>query len=142
MKKKILAAVALVALFLSGCSTVMQYTDDVVLYGNIWKLEKLNGAPVTKPATGSDVTFGIVAGLNNIAGSGSCNQYFGSAKVSGSKISFSDIGSTKMACDDMNLEISYFQKLREVDSFGVSTGKLIFYSGGKAILEFSVLQKK
>ncbi len=142
MKKKLFAIIAVTAFVLAGCSTVMQYTDDVVLYGNIWKLEKLNGAPVTKPVSGSDVTFGIVAGLNNIAGNGSCNQYFGSAKVSGNKISFNDIGSTKMNCDDMNLEISYFQKLREVDSFGVSTGKLIFYSGGKAILEFSVFQKK
>lgn len=142
MKKRFLGIIAVTVLLFAGCSSVMQYADDAVLYGNVWKLDKLNGSVVTKPVAGSDVTFGIVAGLNNIAGSGSCNQYFGSAKISGNKISFSDIGSTKMACDDMNLEIAYFQKLKEVDSFGVSTGRLIFYSGGKAILEFTVLQKK
>ncbi len=141
MKKRILASVALVALFFAGCSSVMQYADDAILYGNIWKLEKLNGVPVAAPA-GKEVTLAIVAGLNSVTGSGSCNQYFGDASVSGNKLTFGNLGSTKMACDDMNLEISYFQKLREVDSFTVYTNRLILYSGGKAILEYTVQQKK
>lgn len=141
MKIRLLAASVITAFLLAGCSSVMQYADDAILYGNIWKLEKLNGVPVAAPG-GKDVTLAIVAGLNSVTGSGSCNQYFADASVSGNKLTFGNLGSTKMACDDMNLEISYFQKLKEVDSFAVNMNKLTLYSGGKVVLEFSVLQKK
>lgn len=52
-------------------------------------------------------------GDTGIAGSGGCNRYFGTMKIEGGKISFSQIGSTQMACATpaMNQEAKLFAAL-------------------------------
>jgi len=72
-----------------------------------------------------------------VAGFAGCNRYFASYKVSGEKISFSDIGATKMLCiKSMETEGSYLKALGEASSFKIGEGGLVLYSDGRELLRF------
>ena len=138
---KIITPLLLLILF-AGCGSLVKLSDTGVLYSNAWKLVKINGQTAVKPANSNDVTLAVVAGVNSFGGNSSCNQYFGNVTVSGDRITFGDLGSTKMACDDMNLEINYFQALRKVDRFTVNNGILYLYSGSQVVLEYQATSLK
>ncbi len=138
---KLITPLLLLLLF-AGCGSIVKLSDSGVLYSNAWKLVKINGQAAVKPANSNDVTLAVVAGVNSFGGNSSCNQYFGNVTVSGDKITFGDLGSTKMACDDMNLEINYFQALKKVDRFTVNNGILYLYSGSQVVLEYQAASLK
>jgi heat shock protein HslJ len=56
-----------------------------------------------------------------VAGRGACNRYFGSVKIEGERISFSQIGSTRMACAPavMDQEAKFFKALEAARSWRV-----------------------
>jgi putative lipoprotein len=73
-------------------------------------------------------------------GSGPCNVYFATAKVDGSTIAISDIGSTFKACapEVMAEEKALFEALAKAASFRVDAGKLIISDkAGREILRFN-----
>jgi len=142
MEKTIKFIAPALLLFLFAFFLFLKLSDSGVLYSNAWKLAKINGQNVVKPAGANDVTLAVVAGVNTFGGNSTCNQYFGSVAVSNDKITFSDLGSTKMACDDMNLEINYFQAIKKVDRFAVNNGVLYLYSGSQVVLEYQATSIK
>jgi heat shock protein HslJ len=54
-----------------------------------------------------------------LAGHGGCNQFFGTYSISGNKIDFGPIGSTRMACEKlvMDLESTFLSTLDDVEMF-------------------------
>ncbi len=93
-----------------------------------WRLESLGGAPVLDQveATLSFPETGKVSGL------GSCNQFFGSVKIEGEKISFGPLGSTRKACPEpiSNQEASYLQALQAAERFTLEGATLSIHSKG------------
>jgi heat shock protein HslJ len=65
-----------------------------------------------------------------VAGFGGCNNFGGSYKVSGSKLTVSDIFSTDMACDNMNVESIFLDALKKNDKYEITDSKLYLYSNG------------
>ncbi len=124
---KITGGLALLALLLSACST-----STSALTGE-WRLSKLNGAD---PIAGSIVT--LVFDEKQVSGSGGCNTFSGSFSVKSSKITFSDLAMTLMACLDQQVnqqEADYFIALNQVDKFTVSQDSLEL-TGSNVSLEF------
>lgn len=74
-------------------------------------------------------------------GSGGCNGYFGSYKISpDGLLSISPVGSTQMACPEeiLNQEINYFKALQSVSAFKVKSQVLqLFYENGVRVLNFN-----
>jgi heat shock protein HslJ len=79
-----------------------------------------------------------------IAGISGCNHYFGTMKIEGGKISFSQIGSTQMACATpvMNQEAKLFAALQASRTWNVDPKKklLLRDEKGAVILRFARLQ--
>lgn len=139
---KIIVAFALMAFFVSGCATVTNtFKDSVQLYGTPWKLVQMNGKQVVIPANADNATLAISAADSKFGGTGSCNSFFGNYVINGSQISFQNLGSTKMNCDNMSIEIDYFQALHSVTSYKIVDKSLYLYSGSNAVLVFEAYVK-
>lgn len=67
-----------------------------------------------------------------VAGSGGCNRFFGSYRQDGEALSFSPLGSTKMACppDVMKREQAFFDMLGKVRAAKRQSATLILMDGG------------
>ena len=74
-----------------------------------------------------------------LAGSGGCNNYFGSYTVSGQQMTISKVGSTQKACEQavMDKETLYLQQLSTVNAYNVNNFKLeLSYANGKNAMTF------
>lgn len=127
--RKILC-IALLAVTI-GCGS----SHDVALPGGEWTLKSLPGedlSVLTKPIT---LTFDTThAKANGFAG---CNQYFSSFTTNQSSIEFSNMGSTKMFCQEtMKIEDKFFTEMNNSNAFRVTGNKLQLLQGDRVLLEF------
>jgi heat shock protein HslJ len=136
MKARHLATLTLATIILlsmAACTLPGLPTGDP-LKGTSWRLVTLGGAGLI-PGTGITATFedGQVHGS-------ACNSYGGSYKVSGDKLTFSDIYMTEMACLDpegvMEQERQYLEMLGMAQTFQASSGRLQIFSAGGEVLTF------
>jgi heat shock protein HslJ len=79
----------------------------------------------------------LVFTAGEIAGQSACNRYGGPYETDGSSISFGDLFSTNMACEQplMDVEAAYLGALSGVDAFEVSAEELVL-TGGDVRLAF------
>jgi heat shock protein HslJ len=123
------------AIMLNGCSSGKSTTENQSPAGAEWILETMNGKSVTS-FDDKSVTLNFDETPGRISGRGSCNTFFGSYKLDGSALKFSEIGSTKMMCDNMQVETEYFSLLKSTDKYEIKSGKLSLYSSSSVILVF------
>ncbi|MCS6916414.1 MAG: META domain-containing protein [Chitinophagales bacterium] len=93
----------------SGCG---RYLNDPGIAGT-WRLTQLNGQPVdTAGLMKGAPTLQFSPSEYRIWGHGSCNNYFGQADLMGDRLAVSNrVGSTLMACPNMELENIFFKTL-------------------------------
>ncbi len=76
---------------------------------------------------------------SSISGFASCNQIFGSYKLTGATLTFSSLGSTRKACEasKMKLERNFMDSLSKIQSFRLSKdGKTLTLTGKNTRLSF------
>jgi heat shock protein HslJ len=85
----------------------------------------------------ADARVDVVFSAGEIAGQSACNRYGGPYEVDGSSISFGDLFSTNMACEQslMDIESAYLSALGDVDAYEVSADELVL-TGGDVRLAF------
>jgi heat shock protein HslJ/photosystem II stability/assembly factor-like uncharacterized protein len=109
------------------------------LAGTSWLLASFGPVGAEQEvAAGSRVTLLFQAG-GNAGGNAGCNSYGGAYEVDGETISFAEIASTLMACEDgiIELEGSYLAALQSAVSFRLEDGRLVIsYDGGRSSLIF------
>jgi heat shock protein HslJ len=71
---------------------------------------------------------------NKIEGSTGCNRFFGNIKLEGYNITVQNIGSTKMACKDMQVETAFLQALNNMTNFEIEEDKLHLLSKDNKVL--------
>lgn len=73
-----------------------------------------------------------------ITGNGGCNNYFSDVVITASTGTFDvgNVGATKMACDNMMTEQSYFSVLEQVNKYVVNEGYLELYKDNLLLLKF------
>ena len=89
-----------------------------------WKLVELNGVKV---AEDSRAYIELSDGQTKFVGNSGCNRMFGKVAVQGNRMTFSAIGSTKMACADPvanRVEANFLRTLGRVDRFRVERNSL------------------
>lgn len=102
-----------------------------------WKLKTLEGKDVKMVKNQEkEIYFMLKADDNRVSGFSGCNQILGSYKLEdGNRIRFSNMGSTMMACPDVDLKESDFLKIFEiVDNYTINGDVLSLNVGRRAPL--------
>ena len=136
-----LITIALFTLGLTSCGTPkkapMNKTDSYNLKQNFWVLETLDGEIVYEIGnTDREIGFKLDVENNRISGYGGCNNFMGDFNLkAGNRISFSNLGSTKMSCPDLSFNESQLLNVFEMaDNYRIVDGRLELYVGKKAPL--------
>ena len=133
-------AIVLLGLLLSNCAMSNAPYPLPSLPDSAWLAEDIDQAGVMDMLQ-STLKFDVNM---NVSGNAGCNRYFGSAKVSGNEIIFSQLGTTRMACSQaiMNQEQLFLTALTAVRSWRIDAERNLLYMSnekGEIILRFSRL---
>jgi heat shock protein HslJ len=90
---RLLALIAGIAL--TACAPGDGGAPPASLWNTKWTAQSIAGKAVSPPGS---VTLNFADG--GVSGNGGCNNYFGSAVISGDTIRFGHMGSTMMACTE------------------------------------------
>ena len=107
-----------------------------------WKLTALGSTPVNVADSTREPHI-ILQPDSKVNGSGGCNRMFGSYEVSGDALTFSGIGSTKMACQDgMDTETSFLPALQRVAKYRIDGQQLeLLDASGALVARFDAKPK-
>ncbi|WP_094506875.1 META domain-containing protein [Brucella thiophenivorans] len=110
---------------------VRKATDEAVaigIEGKDWLAEDIQGGGVVDTAQ----TTLLVDSDGTASGSGGCNRFMSKAVISGSSISFAEIGSTYMQCPPalMNQERKFLDVLSKTRTYKLDAGKLVLIDEG------------
>lgn len=99
-----------------------------------WRVESLHsdGNEIAVPAD-HDATLAFLKD-SKIAGDSGCNKFFGDFKADKNSLSFSNMGSTRMMCPEMQFENAYMKGLAEVGSYKISGGRLMLLDNSGEII--------
>ena len=124
----VLALVALVSIRCAGTPNVATSTGsssaNSPLEGTTWRLVSIDGRPAL---AGVRVTATFQRSEGRVAGSAGCNQYFGTAAVTGERLEVGGLGSTKMFCTTdgvMPQESAYLDALAKATTLRVAGTQL------------------
>lgn len=73
-----------------------------------------------------------------ISGKAGCNRYFGKVSFDQQRIYISGVGSTQMACTDMEIESLYLKHLTVVNRYQLSGNNLQLFRDQELLLQFIV----
>jgi len=107
------------------------------IVGVEWMLEEMDGKAMDRELVSSL----MLNEKGTAGGKGGCNRFFATITASGDALTFSEIGSTFMACGNaaMERERAYFDALARVASYRLDAGKLILSDeAGKNLLIFGL----
>ncbi len=109
---------------------------DSQITGKYWKVVELNGNKITVDTSSSKEPHIILkTDGNRLTGHSGCNSFFGGFTLNpGNRITFSPIGSTQMACPNMETESQLFQVLGTVDNYTINGDTLLFQKAKMAPL--------
>ncbi|MBL4662656.1 MAG: META domain-containing protein [Flavobacteriaceae bacterium] len=116
------------ALVLVSCDETKKVIDVAgsVQLSGAYKVSSVYNTAVSENAP----TFNFFALDKTIKGNTGCNSFFGNYSLDLYAITFSDIGSTEMACDQpiMDVENSFLKALRNAGSYNIENSVLTIYS--------------
>lgn len=114
-------------------------TPDVTLANTYWKLIELNGAAV-EPGEGRELHM-ILRGADQVGGYAGCNQFTGSATVTGDGLAFGPMASTRRMCAGvMAQEDAYLQALESAHRYEISGEDLVIENAaGEIVMRFAAV---
>lgn len=123
------------SILLFSCNTTKKInTDTTVSQKNpseivekYWKLIEIRGQKVTAENFASKEPHLILKSTDNrVTGNGGCNSFFGTYELqaNANRISFSKMGSTRMACLKPTVENDFLNVLETVDNYTVKNDTL------------------
>lgn len=123
-------AITIFALALTGCGTTntkdMKPSPNNALSSTFWVLENLDGDTFYEIGnTEREIGFRLEPDNNRISGYGGCNSFMGNVSVSGSRVSFTEVGSTKMSCPGLSFdEVDILKVLELAKIYTINDGRL------------------
>lgn len=119
---------------LSACKTAQTGKNkSFSLTPKYWRLVELNGVPVVKDPLATREAHMILKGTQ-VNGNTGCNSFFGTFELKAENvIGFSKMGSTMMACKDMEIERLFLDALSNTNTYLIN-GNQLTISKDKAIL--------
>lgn len=114
-----------------------QEQDNLPLTETKWILTNLNDKVIQKNEEGLS-SFMIFTSDNSFKGFAGCNKFQGSYKNKKGTFSFTNIGSTKMLCENSNNEEEFIKTLNKVVSFKIIKNQLMLKDKTKTVAVFEV----
>lgn len=107
------------------------------LYETKWSLQKIHAdAGIELTQTKAFIKFDEAK--KSAGGNGSCNSFGSSTTINGHAITFRNIFSTKMYCEEVQkTEDVYFKQLGKVNRFEIKGKNLLLYNDKDLLLEFA-----
>ena len=107
------------------------------LYNTKWSLKKIyTGQAIQLVETKAFIRFDKEKG--SAGGNGSCNSFGSNTTINGNEVSFKNIFSTKMYCEEVQqIENKYFKQLENANRFEIKDKTLFLYHDKDPLLEFS-----
>lgn len=126
-------------MIVASLSFVMCTNNGGIPVESNWTVECLymDGVQMDIPAD-HNATLAFLNG-SKIAGDTGCNRFFGDFSADGKNLQFSNMGSTRMMCPEMQFENSYLQILENTAAFRINGEKLTLMDGSGSII--AVLEK-
>jgi len=136
----ILSALVLTIMSCSPKTTSQNMKSDASLTNTRWKMVKLAGLE-NFPRLEKDAFIQFDASNSRYRGNAGCNNFSGSYKRDGNKISLGAGAMTKMFCngDGMKVEDMFSKIMYTIDNFQVKGDHLVLKSGKKVVAEFDAL---
>lgn len=88
-----------------------------------WVLTWLGDEAVPKGDRAPNIVFDMQA--LHASGYGGCNRYSGPFDIDDDMLSFGPAVATQMACDQLRLEMAYFEKMNDVSHWHIDNGTLV-----------------
>ena len=109
----------------NGSKKVMDETGNVQLSG-AYRISSISNNAVSENAP----TLNFIELEKSVRGNTGCNDFFGNYTIDHSTLSFNDIGSTEMACEQpiMDIENAFLQALQKTGSYDIENSVLTLYS--------------
>lgn len=129
MKRTQYLAIFLCVISISACSIFKKPVTDTqqsnVITDRRWKLVELDGKPVADKINGKEPFILLHANDMRYSASGGCNGIGGTFTFEkNGRIKFSSGMSTKMACENMEIEIGLTKALNIADNYSIDGGDL------------------
>lgn len=138
MKKTITLLTILSVIILTACAGAKAVSAGTQndLYNKTWKLKQIL-TDTAKFTVETKATLIFDAQKKSAGGNGSCNTFGSSVSINGNELSFSNIFSTKMYCDEVQqTENRYLSQLGKVSTYRIDGNTLTLLSDGKVVLIF------
>ncbi len=135
MRYSLLAVLCFTALVFAACKSQKAATGNngnAEITETYWRLTELRGKPVgPTPADKKEVYIRLKKEGNQLQGFAGCNGFGGHFELKeGSRVAFSNMMGTMMACDDLANENKLFEALREADNY-IHLGKKLILNKAK-----------
>lgn len=137
--KKIYFLILVVLMWLYGCKTAspaQTATETNTILDAYWMLLSLEGESPQVPNNTRTAYLRLQESEKDVKGFSGCNNFFGKYELSGNTLTFSNLGSTRMMCPDMEQETKFMQVLERVSSYSIADRILTLYDGTEAIATF------
>ena len=127
-------------------TTILTFTKTVPpapepLVGTNWTLESFHTADAVSSVIAGTTITAVFGEDGQVSGSAGCNRYFASYNVTGTSLSISPAGSTKMACGApgvMQQESTYLTLISQAKTFTIKGDRLTLADAkGTTILSFA-----
>ncbi|MGL5684048.1 MAG: META domain-containing protein [Marinifilaceae bacterium] len=112
------------------------------LYGVKWELISIEGEKLNKTEGDDNLFLRFDEKETRVNGKGTCNRFFGNYDLDGTKLKFSPLGATRMACPDQQLEMKFFKLMEKVDNYTIAKNELQLKSGSTILLTFKMVEDK
>ena len=122
-------------LFMATCDN----ESNNIIKSETWHIKEIGG--ISEFETRPFIEFDIDE--SRITGNSGCNNFFGELSIDKDKISFENVGATRMACPDMSTEDLLFKALDEISSYEIVDEELHLYSSdGSIVIKLEQLLKQ
>ncbi len=127
-----------------GAVSCKSAKENLPLTGVNWVAESLNGKELKMKNSNQQVSITFEKAGKKVAGQAGCNRFFGTYATEEDKLTFSQMGATKMACPHMDIEVTFFKMLDETNRFVIKNDKLSLKNDGNVIAVFKAekIEKK
>jgi len=108
-----------------------------------WQLVEVSGIPVSTLAGARRPFVQFDAAKQEATGFTGCNNFFGKYERDGSSLKFGPVGSTRMACPDlqMSLETEVFKALDKTKEWKITDGELLLLDDSEVLARFTMEQE-
>lgn len=143
--KKVFVALCMTGLLAAAtsCKTSNNAATSTSALNGEWKITEVNGQNITKTKNPNEAFIGFDVAKKSMYGSTSCNRFFGELNADANKgtISFGNVGSTLMMCEDIKTEEQVLKAVNETKSYELKGGKKLTLKSadGKVLM---TLQKR